>query len=50
MSWYKRKPKIKEPSKSLPYRSSPIAEKILEEKKMSVRGETQPKDKTDKPK
>jgi len=34
MSWYKRTPKVKEPSKHLPHhRTSPTTERILEETK-----------------
>lgn len=34
MSWYKRKPRLKEPPKHLPHhRHSPISDKILEEVK-----------------
>lgn len=33
MSWYKRRPRIKEPPKSAPHHTSPMAEKILEESK-----------------
>jgi hypothetical protein len=37
MSWYKRKPKAKELHKHLPHhRSSPIADKILEQTKQTV--------------
>lgn len=40
MSWYKRKPRAKELSKHLPHhRTSPIADKILEQTKKSVSSE-----------
>jgi len=37
MSWFKRRPKRKEPDKLLPYRSSPISDKILQTMKEEVR-------------
>lgn len=34
MSWFNRRPRLKEPSKPvMPHRTSPIAEKLLEEAK-----------------
>ena len=33
MSWFNRRPRVKEPLKSVPHRSSPIAEKLLKEAK-----------------
>ena len=36
MSWFRRKPKIKEPQKHFPHhRRSPISEKMLEEAKLT---------------
>jgi hypothetical protein len=42
MSWYNRKPRIKEPPKQLPHHHSPMAEKALKEAKQKYS--------TDKPK
>ena len=39
MSWFRRKPRLKEPSKLVPHRSSPIAESMLDEAK--AKGPTQ---------
>ena len=36
MSWFKHKPRLKNPPKLYPYHSSPIAEKILKETKIEV--------------
>lgn len=34
MSWFKRKPRLKEPSKpAIPHRTSPVAEKMLDDAK-----------------
>lgn len=35
MSWFKRRPRVKEPPKLVPHHSSPIARKMLEEAKES---------------
>lgn len=35
MSWFKRSPKVKEPHKQTPHRSSPAAQKMLENAKKS---------------
>lgn len=37
MSWYNRKPRIKEPPKQVPHHYSPMAEKALKEAKEKVR-------------
>lgn len=34
MSWFKRSPRAKEPSKQLPHHSSPMTDKKLEEAKL----------------
>jgi hypothetical protein len=39
MSWFKRKPHVKEPPKLHPHHHSPIAEKVLTEAKKRVSGE-----------
>jgi hypothetical protein len=36
MSWFKHKPRLKNPPKLHPHHSSPIAEKILKETKIEV--------------
>jgi hypothetical protein len=36
MSWFKHKPRPKNPPKLHPYHTSPIAEKILQETKIEV--------------
>jgi len=36
MSWFKHKPRLKNPPKLYPHHSSPIAEKILKETKIEV--------------
>ena len=33
MSWFKRRPRVKEPPKLIPHHTSPIARKMLEEAK-----------------
>jgi hypothetical protein len=35
MSWFNRRPRVKEPPKHTPHRTSPIAEKVLKEAKKS---------------
>ena len=48
MSWFKTRPKVKEPPRAAsPHRSSPIAEKLMNEAKKtgSVRPQRPPKDK-----
>jgi hypothetical protein len=43
MSWFKRKPRTKEPVKHItPHRTSPIAEKMLKEAKIKVRSTKKP--------
>jgi hypothetical protein len=37
MSWFRRRPRRKEPEKLFPYKSSPISEKILQTMKEEVR-------------
>lgn len=37
MSWFRRRPRKKEPGKLLPYKSSPIAEKMMQTMKEEVR-------------
>jgi hypothetical protein len=39
MSWFKRKPHVKEPPKLHPHHHSPIAEKVLKEAKKRVSGQ-----------
>lgn len=47
MSWFKTRPRVKEPPRSpTPHRSSPIADKIFEEAKKT--GSVRPKNKTPK--
>ena len=47
MSWYKRRPRIKEPPKHLPHhRNSPTTEKILEEVAKKQSSEKKTEDKT----
>lgn len=42
MSWFKTRPKVKEPPRTLtPHRSSPIAEKLMDEAKKT--GSVRPK-------
>lgn len=42
MSWFKRKPRLKEPSKPLPpHRTSPVSEKMMEEAKKTRAQDTQ---------
>ena len=36
MSWFKHKPRLKNPPKLYPHHTSPIAEKILKETKIEV--------------
>ena len=38
MSWFKHKPRLKNPPKLYPHHTSPIAEKILKETKLEVTG------------
>jgi len=38
MSWFKHKPRLKNPPKLHPYHTSPIAEKLLKETKLEVTG------------
>jgi hypothetical protein len=38
MSWFKHKPRPKNPPKLHPYHTSPIAEKLLKETKLEVTG------------
>lgn len=48
MSWFKTRPKVKEPPRALtPHRTSPLAERMMEEAKKtgSLRPKKQPKDK-----
>jgi hypothetical protein len=45
MSWFKRRPRVKEPPKTKGHRSSPTAEKMLEENKKSVRAKSETKEK-----
>ena len=33
MSWFRRRPRLKEPSKLVPHRSSPIADSMMDEAK-----------------
>ena len=33
MSWYNRKPRIKEPPKQVPHHKSPMSEKVMKEAK-----------------
>ena len=40
MSWFKHRPKPKEPSRLTPYRSSPLTDKILQNIKEEVRKPT----------
>lgn len=47
MSWFRTRPKVKEPPRAQPHRSSPTAEKMLDEAKKT--GVISPKNKT-KPK
>ena len=44
MSWFRHRPKAKEPSRMTPYRTSPIAERQLKETKEKVRSIDQDKD------
>lgn len=37
MSWFRRRPRVKEPNKSHPYRSSPVSDRILKDVKDEVR-------------
>ena len=37
MSWYNRKPRIKEPPKQIPHHTSPATERMMEEAKKSIR-------------
>lgn len=37
MSWYKRRPRVKEPPKHIPRETSPATEKLLKEAKRAVR-------------
>ena len=39
MSWFKRKPHVKEPPKLHPHHYSPIAENVMKEAKQRVSGE-----------
>jgi hypothetical protein len=48
MSWFKRRPRIKEPAKLVPHHTSPLAEKIRKEAKEATN--PTPKKKTAKPK
>jgi len=43
MSWFNRRPKLREPEKLTPKHSSPIAEKLLQEQKELVRGTSKKK-------
>ena len=44
MSWFKRKPRLKEPSKpSAPHRTSPVSEKMMEEAKKRRAPDTSPR-------
>ena len=43
MSWFNRRPKLREPERLTPKHSSPIAEKLLKEQKELVRGTTKKK-------
>ena len=48
MSWFKTRPKVKEPPRTLtPHRSSPIAEKLMDEAKKTgaARPQRKPKEK-----
>ena len=40
MSWFNRKPKLKEPKQQLPKHSSPTSEKILKDTKKRVTAKT----------
>ena len=40
MSWFNRKPRLREPERLAPKNSSPRAEKLLKEQKELVRGTT----------
>ena len=46
MSWFKRKPRVKQPEKQVPQRSSPLLEKHMEQVKKQQ--EEMPSKKTDK--
>ena len=48
MSWFNRRPRVKEPQKLTPHHSSPIAQKMLEEVKKQVRTTEKPRIKTKK--
>jgi hypothetical protein len=37
MSWYNRRPRIKEPPKQTPHHTSPTTERIVEESKKSIK-------------
>jgi hypothetical protein len=39
MSWFKRKPHVKEPPKLHPHHSSPISESVMKEAKKRVSGQ-----------
>lgn len=43
MSWFNRRPKLRESERLAPKHSSPIAEKLLKEQKELVRGKTKKK-------
>ena len=36
MSWYKRRPRAKEPPKSTPHHTSPLTQRLLKEQKEAV--------------
>lgn len=39
MSWFMRRPRIKEPPKQLPHHNSPMTEKVMKEAKEKLRAE-----------
>lgn len=43
MSWFKRRPRTRDPIKTTPRESSPLTEKILKENKQAVSPATKPK-------
>jgi hypothetical protein len=37
MSWFKRRPRVKEPVKQTPHHTSPLSQKLLKEQKEAVK-------------
>jgi hypothetical protein len=40
MSWYNRRPKVREPQRAVPRETSPLTERLLEESKNAIRKKT----------